>query len=129
MRAHVRQPLVATSFIAIGALAGCYFAPPFFRDGGLSYLASLPYGFAGAFVGAVAYFGLLLNGQNPQNAKFRLSIREVISLTFVVAMICGWWVNRTELYGEIARRENEIFKLRYEASLRHAFGGGERNWK
>jgi hypothetical protein len=118
MLASFRQPLEATVAIAVCVCAACYFAPTFTDDGPPIEALALPYAFAGVGVGVAIYFGLWLNGQNWRHPRFTFSIREIVLLTLVVALICGWAVDRSKLrreqWIEVEHNNNlsyEVFRL------------------
>jgi hypothetical protein len=44
---------------------------------------------------------------------FRFSIRELLLLTLVFALVAGWWIDRRTLLGRVA--ESAVWKQRAEA--------------
>ena len=59
---------------------------------------------------------------------FRFTIRDVLWLTFVVALAAGWWVHAKALSAEnlAVRRQFEICKFERQLDCQHN-GGPSRN--
>ena len=43
---------------------------------------------------------------------FRFTIRDVLWLTVVVALACGWWLERNSMMAQLAKRDLELSELR-----------------
>jgi len=113
MRTSVQQSLEAVAVALIGAGIGYFFAPvvsewPY----SLEQLAR-PYMICGAIVGITGYALIWLAQRKWGNSMFRFSIREIFLLTVIVALICGWLVDRSRLRAwysdEIVRTDSSLW--------------------
>jgi hypothetical protein len=106
MQTSIIYPLEALTVTLIGAVVGCLIAPgypdiPF-------ELAESAYAFLGAIIGATGWFVVLLVQQSWGNAAFRFTTRELILLTVIVALICGWAVDHAKGQREIWRLQSQL---------------------
>jgi len=67
--------------------------------------------FGGAVIGAGGYFGLRLAVQLWGSAMFRFSIREIVLVTIIVALVCGWAIDHYKM-------DDEVWRLRWELNSR-----------
>ena len=115
MRARIQHTFEAVAVRLIGAGIGCLLAPQYAMPSGYAVPVSpLPAMVSVGLIGLVGYFALCAIGQTWGAAAFRFSIREIVLLTVIVAVACGWLVDRTTLRAwyadEIFRSDNSLWK-------------------
>src|SRR5262245_55131790 len=110
MRASIQQPIEAAGVTLIGVGLAYFFAPlPLCISHIEGYrVAVIENMILGAVFGALGYFCLRLAAQTWGRAMFRFSIREILLLTVIIALACGWAIDHAQYDQETSRLRSEL---------------------